>query len=44
VFLESRPEIASLDELVDWARGEGFRLDLREADSPDAVRELELVA
>ena len=44
VFLESRPEVASLDELVDWARGEGFRLDLREADSPDAVRELELVA
>ena len=43
-FLESRPEIASLDELVDWARGAGFRLDLREADSPDAVRELELVA
>lgn len=43
-FIESRPEIASLDELVDWGHGEGFRLDLREADGPDAVRELELVA
>jgi hypothetical protein len=43
-FLESRPEIASIDELVDWARGEGFRLHMREAAGPDVVRELELVA
>ncbi|NUT59346.1 MAG: peroxide stress protein YaaA [Agromyces sp.] len=43
-FVESRPDVASLEELVEWARAEGFRLDLREADRPDAVRELELVA
>ena len=43
-FLESRPEIASLDDVMEWARVEGFRLDLRATEGPDAVRELELVA
>lgn len=43
-FLHARPGIATLDELIDWARAEGFRLDLREAASVGGVRELELVA
>jgi cytoplasmic iron level regulating protein YaaA (DUF328/UPF0246 family) len=43
-FLESRPEVTSLDELVGWARREGFRLDLGESDGFGAVRELELIA
>lgn len=43
-FLESRPEIETLEELIDWARAAGFRLDLREAGSPDELREVELVA
>lgn len=43
-FLQSRPTIGSLDELIDWARAEGFRLDLREATASDELRELELVA
>ena len=43
-FLQSRPEIGSLDELIDWARTEGFRLDLRESNAGDEPRELELVA
>jgi uncharacterized protein len=43
-FLQSRPAIGSLDELIAWARAEGFRLDLREAGAGDEPRELELVA
>ena len=43
-FLQSRPEIDSLDELIAWARAEGFRLDLRETSAGGEPRELELVA
>ena len=43
-FLQSRPEVETLDELIDWARAEGFRLDLRETASAGGLRELELVA
>ena len=43
-LLESRPEISSLAELVDWAGSQGFRLDLGDGAAPGAVRELELVA
>lgn len=43
-FLQSRPEIGTLDELVDWARAAGFRLDLRETVTAGGLRELELVA
>jgi uncharacterized protein len=43
-FVQARPQIGSLDELIAWARAEGFRLDLREAITGDEPRELELVA
>ncbi|WP_136708698.1 peroxide stress protein YaaA [Agromyces sp. H66] len=41
-LLESRPDIASLGDLVDWATTAGFTLELRSSD--DAPHELELVA
>lgn len=43
-LLVSRPEIASIADLVDWAAGAGFTLELK-ADRPDeTATELELVA
>ncbi|WP_448003975.1 YaaA family protein [Agromyces bauzanensis] len=43
-LLESRPDVTSLGELVDWATATGFALDLRPGPSGDAPHELELVA
>lgn len=43
-LLESRPDIASLGDLVDWATAAGFTLDLRSAPTGEAPHELELVA
>lgn len=46
-FLEQRPEVDSLEEFLDWARGAGFMLDLRPAGAAaaaDEPLELELVA
>lgn len=44
-FLESRPDIVSVDDLIEWATGRGFVLDLREAPAAaSAPLELELVA
>ena len=42
--LDARPDVTSLDDLVEWARGVGFVADLRPPVSPGAPRELELVA
>ena len=42
--LDSRPDVTSLDDLVAWARGVGFAVDLRPPASAGAPRELELVA
>ncbi len=42
--LDSRPEVTSVDDLLVWARGVGFVVDLRSPASPRAPRELELVA
>lgn len=43
-LLEQRPDVDRLDELLDWARGAGFTLDLRVATATGAPNELELVA
>ena len=43
-FLEARPDVATLDDLIGWARGAGFHLHPRTADEPGGARELELVA
>lgn len=43
-FLESRPEIDSIDELIGWARTVGFTLDLGARSTLGAPVELELVA
>jgi len=42
--LESRPEIASVSDLIDWAAAAGFTLDLREGSAAASPVELELVA
>jgi uncharacterized protein len=43
-MLESRPEIASIDDLIEWATSTGFTLDMRERSVAGAHLELELVA
>lgn len=43
-FLESRPEIGSVDELIDWAAVAGFTLELGRRTEVGAPLELELVA
>jgi cytoplasmic iron level regulating protein YaaA (DUF328/UPF0246 family) len=43
-FLESRPEIGSLDDLLGWAAAGGFALHVGERPAHDAPLELELVA
>jgi cytoplasmic iron level regulating protein YaaA (DUF328/UPF0246 family) len=43
-FLESRPDIGSIDELIDWAHRAGFTLDLGTRSVLGAPAELELVA
>ena len=43
-YLEARPEVTSLAELIAWAEDAGFRLDLRAAQERGGLRELELVA
>ncbi|GAA4368219.1 YaaA family protein [Agromyces bauzanensis] len=43
-LLESRPDVASLDELVDWATTAGFTFELLSESSGGAPHELELVA
>jgi hypothetical protein len=43
-MLESSPEIASVDDLIDWAASAGFTLDMRERSVAAARLELELVA
>jgi cytoplasmic iron level regulating protein YaaA (DUF328/UPF0246 family) len=43
-FLQSRPEIGSLDDLLGWAAAGGFALHVGERPAHDAPLELELVA
>ena len=43
-FLEARPDVVTLDDLIGWARGAGFHLHPRTADQSGGARELELVA
>jgi uncharacterized protein len=43
-FLESRPEIGSLDELIDWATTAGFTLEPGRQSAVGGSLELELVA
>lgn len=43
-FLESRPEIGSLDDLLGWAAASGFAMRTGERPARDAPLELELVA
>ncbi|GAA1523233.1 hypothetical protein BJ978_002107 [Agromyces terreus] len=43
-FLETRPAVASIDDLLAWAKDEGFELTPGAAASARAPRELELVA
>lgn len=43
-FLESRPEIGSLDDLLGWAAAGGFAVRMGERPADDAPLELELVA
>ncbi|MEV1130837.1 peroxide stress protein YaaA [Agromyces sp. NPDC049794] len=43
-LLQSRPELSSVDDLIDWAATVGFALELGRSPSRDAPRELDLVA
>jgi len=43
-FLESRPQIDTIDQLLDWARATGFRLDTGASRGNGSLVELELVA
>jgi uncharacterized protein len=43
-LLEARPEIAAVSDLIEWAAGAGFTLDLREGSAAASPVELELVA
>jgi cytoplasmic iron level regulating protein YaaA (DUF328/UPF0246 family) len=43
-FLETRPLVESIDDLIAWAMSEGFVLGLGEASSERTLGELELVA